>query len=150
METIIAIPITPRSLGAALGLIAAAFTVTYIGFRLHQATAPVATSLVLSSSSSVPISLQSLQFNGDEVLPKGWTPTEPRTNEVMLEQAQATVALQVGRPVMVKATLSVPQGATAQCALEPRPYGACTLRVKFSTASQIQCEYDCKSEALKP
>jgi hypothetical protein len=147
---IIAIPLTPRNLGAALGILAALFTVGYIGFRLHEATAPVATSLVLSSVSPVPISFQSLRINDEEVLPKGWTPSEPRTSQAGPEQPQGNVALQVGRPAKVKATLSLPQGATAYCDLEPRPYGACAIKVKFSTSSDMQCEYECKSEALKP
>ena len=81
-------------------------------------------------------------------MPSGWTPTNPSVGQAKPEQLQGNVPLQVGRPVKLKAILSLPQGATASCTLEPRPYGACAIKVTFSTASNVMCEYECKSEGL--
>lgn len=144
----IAIPLTPRNVGAGLGILASIVTVSYIGFRLDQASAPVATAVVLSSASPTLISLKSLRINDQEVLPSGWTPVV--NSQVRPAQAQGSVALQVGRPVSMTAALAVPPGAVASCDLALRPYGACMLKVTFSSSRDMQCEYECSTAVQKP
>ena len=147
---IIAIELTPRSLGAGLGILAAVLTTGYIAFRLYEATTPVSTAFVLSSTSPAPMSVRSLRINDEEALPKGWTPADRTAGQAEPPQLQGNIALQVGRPVTVQATLSLPQGSAASCALEPLPYGACMLRVRFSAPGAMQCEYECKPQEPKP
>lgn len=150
MGASIAIPLTPRNVGAGLGVLAAVVTVGLIGSRLYDAAAPVSTPWVLSSTSATRISVESLWINNQAVLPAGWTPSDVEGDRTPSNSSQGKVALQVGRPVDVRASFSVPRAATASCSLEPRPHGACLLRIRFYAASDMRCDFDCKIEVPKP
>ena len=159
LGTLITIPLTPRNVGAALGIVAAVVTIAFIMFRLAQANAPVPTGLVLQSEATEPISVLGLRVDGEEVLPAGWTPSSAASTDASAAAAiaaasvlntQATVALRVGRPSQIEATLSLPRAATASCSLDPRPHGRCLIKVRFVSAAELRCVFECKAEASSP
>lgn len=147
LEPAIAASFLARHPGASLGLLAAAVSVAWVGYRLVGATAPVPTPVSLTSRTTERVSVESLRVNGIEVLPMGWTagsgPASPTAQARSLD-------LPVGRPVDLQARLSAPQAGAASCRVEQRPYGTCILQVNFDAAMDMRCEFECQGAATKP
>ena len=118
-------------------------TITFIGQRLLAATAPIPTEVFLSNRGSEPISLEGLEINGQEVLPKGWAANGAGTDLSARPSDGFSVSLPVGRPASVKAKFSRPPAAAPVCELEPRPYGKCSIEIAMAN-SAMTCEYRCK------
>lgn len=134
----------PRHLGATLGIVAAVASIGFIMVRLNEATAPVQTAVTLSSSSPTPVALESLQIEEQQALTRRWTlHAEPGSNGA--DGLSRDVALRIGRPANIQATLSAPQRTVLTCNLQPRPYGVCAVKVRFVTGANMECEYECKS-----
>lgn len=133
---------------AKIGIGVAVATVVLLLYRLGAATAPVPTPVFMSSESAALISVDGLEFDGQSVLPRGWTPGQ---GQGVIAQAspQATVALRVGRPANVTATFAVPRAAVASCTLAPRPYGECSVRLRFVSPSDLRCEFECAGAASR-
>ena len=145
----ISIPATPRTIGAAIGIVAAVVTVGFILFQLADATRPVPTAVVLSSESAELISVEALQIEGKEVLPAGWTASSITSAEVSPSRPQTIADLKVGRPAFIRATMSVPRSVVTSCTLEPRPHGVCLLRARFMSATDLRCHFECQTAVPK-
>ena len=133
-----------------LGIVAAVATVGFVVFRLADAAGPVPTGIVLSSESAALVSVQSLQVEGQDVLPQGWAPSSVAEAEPGRSKPQAVAGLRVGRPASIKAVMAAPRSVIAVCTLEPRPYGACIVRARFMSGTDLRCEFECKTEPRKP
>ena len=151
-------PFTPRHLGAALGMVAAVATIAVIVLRLVDGAAPTPISVVMSSASATPLTVESLEIAAQRALPERWVFPAARVDANQAGGAQSgaqsgtqsSVGLRVGRPATAQARLSAPQAAVLTCVLEPRPHGQCMLNIKFEAATDMRCSYECQTEALKP
>ena len=95
--------------------------------------------------SQTSLSLESLQVDGNEALPRGWA----LSGSAAAGTVQSTVGLRVGRPAPILATLSKPGSATAACTLEPRPRGECFVRANFVSPTELRCGFECKTNQPK-
>ena len=140
-------PFNFRTMGAALGIVAAAVTIGFILIRLSDASKGVPTRIILSSASAEPLSVAGLQVEGTDVLRGGWTPGSPTPADAT---PQASADLRVGRPAAIRATLSVPRAGVATCTLEPRPHGVCLVKARFVSATDLRCSFECQPALAHP
>jgi hypothetical protein len=138
--------LSSRQAGATLGGVVATVTVVVIVARVLEAAAPVPTPISILNLTAVPITVQELQVAGISVLSGSSRRPLGASSPTIDYTPDATVNLSVGRPLEVRARIIGSETFAASCTPEPRPYGACLLRVGFRGTAELQCEYACESK----
>lgn len=145
-----ALRLKPRTLGALLGIVAAAVTIGLIVMRLIEAMAPVATPVSLRNASAEPIALERVRVDGQWVSqqPRGLNPGQALTTPA--GRPLQPVPLRVARPALVEVAFGTTPAATLSCTLEPRPHGVCGIRILVRSPTQLACDYECAAPASAP
>ena len=134
---------TPRKLGATLGLLAAATACYFIISRLYEAARPASTSVRLLNTSSAELVVEDLKL-ADQSLSTSPLRLPGRINaEPSPEWESKSIPLSPGLPQELKAITGA-RGRAASCNLEARPQGVCVIRVTFGSSEAMACEYECK------
>jgi hypothetical protein len=138
--------LTPRTLGAGLGLIASASVCIVIVVKLVEAAHPAPTAVRLINATPDPVVLAAASLSQQAVLSGPLKlPARPPSGPDS-EWESKPVELGPGLPVAVKLTFAEPQ-REATCGLEPRPQGACIVRASYSGKGDLDCQYECKVKA---
>jgi hypothetical protein len=130
-------------------MLAAAVAVCFIVSRLLAAATPVLTAVTLANSGPVSITVGDLQVGDAPVLREPWSIPPGRTDDPVVTGPLKGRELEPGRPVDVMASITAPRAWRAHCTLEPRPPGACEIKVNFLASQELVCEYVCKREPPK-
>ena len=140
---------TPRNLGAALGLIAAATTCYFIISRVYEAARPATTYVRLINASSTELVVEQLKL-GDQSLSTSPLKLPGRVGAGLSPEWESkSIQLAPGLPQELKAITGA-RGRTASCSLEARPQGVCIVRATFESPEAMACQYDCKVAPVKP
>jgi hypothetical protein len=140
---------SPRNVGAALGLLAAAVTCTIVISRLVDAATPAATRLRLINETPAALVVEGLMLSGQPLsaaavqLPAALNPA------AAAEWESKPVLLAPGLAIEVSGRLAA-QTPQSICKLEARPQGLCSIRARFKTGEAATCDYDCKAKAPAP
>lgn len=135
--------LTPRAIGAGLGLLAAAASCVFIIWRLIESAQPAPTTLQLFNATEQPVQVSAVQLSGQDVGTRGLTLSGKSPGGAEGAWSSTAVTLEPGRLVTV--TLgAVGLRGMATCTLEPRPPGLCAVRARFKGTAELFCDYDCR------
>lgn len=136
---------TPRKRNATLGLLVGVALSLYLIVRLILAAAPAPTSIKLTNLGSALVTVTDLSIGGKGVLQERVTLHPASAGASAPESSSRVLDLAPGRPLEIRAHLTGPNPVAA-CSLTPRPQGVCFIRASFLANSELQCEYECKTE----
>ena len=140
---------TPRNLGATLGLLAAATTCYFIISRVYEAARPATTYVRLINASSTELVVEQLRL-GDQSLSASPLKLPGRIGAGLPPEWESkSIQLAPGLPQELQAITGA-RGRAASCNLEARPQGVCAIRATFETPEAMACQYDCKVAPAKP
>lgn len=138
--------LTPRAIGAGLGLLATTVSCVFIIWRLIESAQPAPTTLQLFNVTEQPVQVAAVQLSGQEVGARGLTLSGRTPGGGEGAWSSAAVTLEPGRLVTVTLSAAGVRGM-ANCTLEPRPPGLCAVRARFKGTAELYCDYDCRIPA---
>lgn len=142
--------LTPRVIGAGLGLLAAAATSAFVIWHLAEAARPASTTLSLRNGTDREVQVAAAQMAGKAVAARGSRIPARSDSTGEGEWNSGSIDLEPGRAIAVRLSL-VGTVTEAACTLEPRPLGQCAVRARFKGTADLHCDYDCKTtQKAKP